>query len=469
MKTRFKEILAVLAALVVIVLGIFYFLKPPTPAEKKKADETLLHARKNIVVLGVDRRTGDTGRSDTLFVLMLDTAKNHASLLSIPRDTLVKIPGHGWDKINHAYAFGGYGLTMTTVSKLLGLSVDDYVIVDFQGFVKLVDALGGVDLDVEKRMQYRDPYDGETGLVINLQPGRQHMDGTTAIQYVRYRDEEGDIGRIRRQQKFLKAVFAKLRNMNLLTKAPEIARILFNTVETDLSIGDLGSLLMTFAKNVEGMSQLDTAMVQGTPAYLDDISYWIPNMTALRQQVARLQGVEPGSGYRAAAQSYKAEYDRLLGANSAEGTNGGHREIKATTKALKDTVARTKRMDKELTLPKQGAGASSAKTAGKSDGSRSSAPVPQPRQRTYKATVVNCSGNTNAGAQAAAQVSRAGFTVLQVSTGNPMQQTQVLINAVGSGLEERVQSLPFSYQLMRGAVSPSWGDIVVYVGKDFTE
>lgn len=468
MKRRYKEILAVLAALLMVVLGIFYFLKPPAPEEKAK-NETLLHAKKNIVVLGVDQRSGDTGRSDTLFVLMLDTSKNQASLLSIPRDTLVKIPGHGWDKINHAYAFGGYGLTMSTVSRLLGLQIDDYVIVDFQGFVKLVDAIGGVDIDVEKRMQYQDPYDGETGLVINLQPGRQHMDGMTAIQYVRYRDEEGDIGRIMRQQKFMKAVFAKLRTMNLLTTAPEIAKILFNTVETDLSIGDLGSLLLTFAKNVQGISQLETAMVQGTPAYLDDISYWIPNMTALRQQVARLQGVQPGSRYQAAARQYKEKYDQLLGTNSAEGTKDGkRREIKATTKALKDTVARTKSMDKERkhSQNEQGSAAGKPKTGNKAG---TSAPVPQPWVRSYKATIVNCSGSANAGAQAAAQVSRAGFTVVRVTTGNPMPQTRVLINAVGSSVEERIQSLPFAYQLMRGAVSPSWGDVVVYIGKDYRE
>lgn len=466
MKRRYKEILAVLATVLLLVLGVFYFLKPPAVKEKAK-DDTLLHAKKNIVVLGVDRRSGDTGRSDTLFVLMLDTSRNQASLLSIPRDTLVKIPGHGWDKINHAYAFGGYWLTMGTVQKLLGIRIDDYVIVDFQGFVKLVDAIGGVDIDVEKRMQYQDPYDGETGLVINLQPGRQHMDGLTAIQYVRYRDEEGDIGRIVRQQKFMKAVFAKLRTMNLLTKAPEIAKILFDTVETDLSVGDLGSLLMTFAKNIQGISQLETAMVQGSPAYLEDISYWIPNITALRQQVARMQGVEPGSRYQAAARQYKEKYDKLLGTNSAEGTDGKPKEIKAATKALKDTVKRTKSMDKERKLSSKEQNRISTPAA--KGEKKTASPVPQPRTHSYKATIVNCSGKVNAGAQAAAQVSRVGFTVLQVTQGNPMQQTQVLINALGGGVEERVQSLPFSYQLMKGAVSPSWGDIVVYIGKDYGE
>ena len=101
----------------------------------------------------------------------------------------------------------------------------------------------------------------------------------------------------------MKAVFARLRSASLLTRAPEIAHTLYQSIDTDLSVTDLASLLVTFAKNVSGTSQLETAMVQGSPAYIDDISYWIPNMTALRQQVARLQGEEPGEGYRLAAQA----------------------------------------------------------------------------------------------------------------------------------------------------------------------
>ena len=306
MLAKYKALIAGITALVVAVAGFFLL------GQEKKTDPgqtAQIHGKRNILVLGVDRRTGDTGRSDTLFVTMLDTSRNQAALLSIPRDTLVPIPGHGWDKVNHAYAYGGQELSRKTLENFLGIRISNYVLVDFQGFIKLVDAIGGVDIDVEKPMQYTDPYDGEKGLVISLQPGKQHMDGTTAIQYVRYRDEEGDIGRVVRQQKFMKAVFARLRSASLLTRAPEIAHTLYQSIDTDLSVTDLASLLVTFAKNVSGTSQLETAMVQGSPAYIDDLSYWIPNMTALRQQVARLQGEEPGEGYRLAAQAVKEKYD----------------------------------------------------------------------------------------------------------------------------------------------------------------
>ena len=179
MLAKYKALIAGITALVVAVAGFFLL------GQEKKTDPgqtAQLHGKRNILVLGVDRRTGDTGRSDTLFVTMLDTSRNQAALLSIPRDTLVPIPGYGWDKVNHAYAYGGQELSRKTLENFLGIRISNYVLVDFQGFIKLVDAIGGVDIDVEKPMQYTDPYDGEKGLVISLQPGKQHMDGTTAIQ-----------------------------------------------------------------------------------------------------------------------------------------------------------------------------------------------------------------------------------------------------------------------------------------------
>ena len=156
-----------------------------------------LSGKKNIVVMGCDIRKDDAGRSDTLFVVMMDKSDKKAALLSVPRDTRVKIKGHGWDKINSAFAYGGHKLTQETVQNFLGIKLHNYVVVDFQGFKGLVDAVGGVDINVEKRMYYYDPY---ANFEIDLRPGNQHMDGKTAMQYVRYRDEEGDIGRIRRQQ-----------------------------------------------------------------------------------------------------------------------------------------------------------------------------------------------------------------------------------------------------------------------------
>lgn len=458
MLAKYKVLIAGITAFLVAVAG-FFLLRPEKP--ESPAQVAQLHGKRNIMVLGVDRRSGDTGRSDTLFVTMLDTSRNQAALLSVPRDTLVSIPGHGWDKVNHAYAYGGHELSRKTLENFLGIQINNYVLVDFQGFIKLVDAIGGVDIDVEKTMQYADPYDGENGLVINLQPGRQHMDGTTAIQYVRYRDEEGDIGRVARQQKFMKAVFAKLRSTSLLTRAPEIARTLYQSIETDLSVTDLASLLMTFAKNVSGTSQLETAMVQGSPAYLDDISYWIPNMMALRQQVAQFQGVQPGESYKLAAQIAKKKYDALLGTNSVAG-NGEKRQIKVQNQELKKAVEQSRKMDRE----KGGTGNLGQNGTG-SQNPGGSKNLPAPRKKPLRASIINCSGNPQAGALAAGDARAVGFTVVNVTTGSPMERTQVLINAGSREAEERASNLPFDYLLLQGAVSPGSGDAVIYVGRDY--
>ncbi|WP_270421358.1 LCP family protein [Acidaminococcus massiliensis] len=458
MLAKYKVLIAGITAFLVAVAG-FFLLRPEKP--ESPAQVAQLHGKRNTMVLGVDRRSGDTGRSETLFVTMLDTSRNQAALLSVPRDTLVSIPGHGWDKVNHAYAYGGHDLSRKTLENFLGIQINNYVLVDFQGFIKLVDAIGGVDIDVEKPMQYADPYDGENGLVINLQPGRQHMDGTTAIQYVRYRDEEGDIGRVARQQKFMKAVFAKLRSTSLLTRAPEIARTLYQSIETDLSVTDLASLLVTFAKNVSGTSQLETAMVQGSPAYLDDISYWIPNMMALRQQVAQFQGVQPGESYKLAAQIAKKKYDALLGTNSVAG-NGEKRQIQVRSQELKKAVEQSRKMDRE----KGGPGNPGQNGMGiQSPGSSKS--LPAPRKKALRASIVNCSGNPQAGSLAAGDARAVGFTVVSVTTGSPMERTQVLINAGSREAEERAANLPFDYLLLQGAVSPGSGDAVIYVGRDY--
>lgn len=458
MVRKYKAWIAGVVALLAVVVGLAFALRPKPQTVADGSGK--LHGKRNIMIMGVDKRSGDVGRSDTLMVAMADPGKDKISLLSVPRDTLVAIPGHGWDKVNHAYAYGGHKLSQKTLENFLGLQINNYVLVDFQGFVKLVDAIGGVDIDVEKDMQYTDPYDGETGLVINLHAGRQHMDGTTAIQYVRYRDEEGDIGRVKRQQKFLKAVFQKLSSTNMLTRAPEIARTLYQSIDTDLSVTDLASLLMTFAKNVSGDARLETEMVQGSPAYLDDISYWIPDMEALRRQVARLQGVQVGSGYTLAAREAKEKYDKLLGVNSTADTSKV-KEIKIQSDQLKKSVEQSRKLDlKRKGQPPAG------QTGSSGEGASSSLP-PAPKQRPLQVSIVNCSGNPQSGAQAAADARNAGMMVLSITTGNPMDQTQVLINAGSSRAEERVESLPFNYTLLRGAVNPGSGDMVIYVGKDY--
>ena len=254
------------------------------PAKPEKTN--LMTAKDKIIVMimGVDEREGDVGRSDTLMIATLDPKKKKAALLSIPRDTRVKIRGHGFDKINAAYAYGGYALTQDTVEDLIGVHMEHHILINIKSFKKIIDAIGGVDINVEKRMYYEDVWDDDGGLLIDLQPGLQHMDGDTAITYVRYRDEEGDIGRIRRQQKFMQAVMDKITSPSIIPRIPSIIKEVVGSVQTDLSVKQL----IEFATSLKDAqkSGLQAEMLPGKPMYIDGVSYWIPDLGRLRTTVA---------------------------------------------------------------------------------------------------------------------------------------------------------------------------------------
>lgn len=264
----------------------------------------LLSGKKNIVVMGCDVRKDDVGRSDTLFVVMLDKSKKNAALLSVPRDTRVKIKGHGWDKINAAFAYGGHKLTQETVQDFLGIRLNNYVVVDFQGFEGLVDAVGGVDINVEKRMYYYDPY---ANFEIDLRPGKQHLDGKKAMQYVRYRDEEGDIGRIRRQQKFMMALYQQIASKNIIAKVPGVSKQIMSMIKTDLSLKEMVELGNVMREMVE-KDGMKMAMVPGEPKYIDGISYWIPDIPNMRQQMAEMQGVKITEKFNENTKKLEQEY-----------------------------------------------------------------------------------------------------------------------------------------------------------------
>ena len=242
-----------------------------------------LGSKRNIVVLGVDGREkdDDPGRSDTLFVVMFDPKSKNVSLLSIPRDTRVRIPGHGWDKINHAYAFGGHKLTQQTTEELLGIQVNNYVMVDFSGFESLVDAIGGIDIDVEKDMYYEDPY---ADLVIDIKHGYQHLDGKRAGEYVRFRkDELGDIGRVQRQQKFMKAAAAQIFNIDTVTKIPALFSTVDRHVETDMN-----TLTMIKAANsfkLFGDEKVKSGMLYGNFDDTEGISYWATSREEIQKSL----------------------------------------------------------------------------------------------------------------------------------------------------------------------------------------
>lgn len=284
----------------------------PTPSDE------MLTARDKatVMIMGVDSRDGDVGRSDTLMIATIDPKAKQAALFSVPRDTRVKIKGHGWDKINAAYAYGGYELTRNTVEQFLGVPINHYLIINMEGFQKIIDAIGGVDIDVEKRMVYSDPWDDNGGLNINLHPGMQHMDGKTAVTYVRYRDEEGDIGRIARQQKFMKAVMEKVLSPTIIPRIPSIITEVFGAVKTDMSIRELLAFFGSLKESHE--NGLKTSMVPGIPMYIDGISYWIPDIQKLRLAMSDTLGINMSASMRSAMERTAAEYKNSIPANAKE-------------------------------------------------------------------------------------------------------------------------------------------------------
>ncbi len=280
------------------------------PTTSYTPTETLLVAKDKttVMIMGVDERKDDIGRSDTLMIATVDPKKKNASLLSIPRDTRVEVPGYGYDKINVAYSLGGHSLTQDTVEEFLDTPIEHYVLIKVPAFKRIIDAIGGVDIDVEKRMFYEDEWDDDGGLVIDLYPGLQHMDGATAITYVRYRDEEGDIGRVHRQQKFMKAVMDQVISPSIITRLPEVIREVMTSVDTDLSFRQI--LELVGALKEAQSNGLKTKMVSGRPMYIDEISYWIPDVYDTREEMADMLGIS-------ISQSAKREMERDASAYEA--------------------------------------------------------------------------------------------------------------------------------------------------------
>lgn len=237
--------------------------------------------QKVILVMGVDAPNKSIGRknedsfegtrTDTMMLARVNADKKQVSLVSIPRDSKVYIAGsRGIDKINAAHAIGGPELAVQTVQDSFGIPIDNFIVINLRGVRDLVDALGGIDVYVEKRMHYTDR---TAGLYIDFQPGPQHMNGKQAEAFLRFRhDHLGDIGRIRRQQQFIAAVTKKLREPGVVFKIPNIVKLADQYVETDLNTNDLLTLAF-FGKDLN-MNSLRTATLPGHPGGVR-VSYWV--------------------------------------------------------------------------------------------------------------------------------------------------------------------------------------------------
>ena len=278
-------ILMLLVALAAFAVGAtyrLYSLVNATPEEFKKNikfDEQ--HRTLNVLVLGIDD-VEEIRRSDTIILARIDIDRKTASVMSIPRDTRVAIKGYKQQqKLNHAYAFGGIELLRDTVVNLTGVPVNYYLILNYASFPKIVDAIGGVDITVPKRMRYTDR---AQNLHIDFHPGKKHMNGVDGLKYVRFRmDAMGDMGRMKRQQEFAQAFLNKITTPAILPRIPEVVELTLAEIQTDMPV----KTALQLAGQLKDMkiSSVRFFTMPGSPAYIGGISYFVPDLQKASEEM----------------------------------------------------------------------------------------------------------------------------------------------------------------------------------------
>ncbi|MDO5302195.1 MAG: LCP family protein [Tissierellia bacterium] len=226
-------------------------------------------------------------RSDVVMLLTMDPRQRKAQLLSLPRDTYVRVPGYkGKTKLGHAYAYGGHELAIETIEDFMDVDIDHYAVVDYQAVEKLVNAVGGVEVDIPFDYEYLDTY-VVPNLRINFKKGPQKLNGADAVRYLRIRKqyEDQDIGRIQAQQGFLMTLFDQIKSPKLLFRFNTLLDIANNNVETDLNYGEI-AYLAKFGLSLDREDIITDTLV-GDDTYIGDIAYYIVDEDSAREQLNR--------------------------------------------------------------------------------------------------------------------------------------------------------------------------------------
>jgi LCP family protein required for cell wall assembly len=218
--------------------------------------------RQDLLVLGTDVGGGNT---DVIATLRVDGDRTH--ITQIPRDTYIEAENFGPVKINALYSLGGTEAVKREISHRLGRPIQHHLVVNLSAIREMADMIGGIEVDVPKRMVY---VDHSQALSIDLQPGVQTLRGKDLEGFLRFRhDETGDLGRMDRQQLALKALFRKLTRPEFLVRLPSMLMAARKDIKTDLGPMELGGLITAM-----GRTHLDTERLDGRPFYKDGISYW---------------------------------------------------------------------------------------------------------------------------------------------------------------------------------------------------
>jgi LCP family protein required for cell wall assembly len=205
----------------------------------------------SVLMLGVDERKGDKGRSDTIIVLTVNPTNNSVKMVSIPRDTRTEIVGHGTeDKINHAYAFGGVPMSMNTVENFLDIPIDYYMQINMEGFKDIVDAVGGVT--VQNNLDFSQDN-------VHFPIGEVHLSGEKALSFsrMRYEDPRGDFGRNTRQRQIIQAVINEGTSLSTLANFADIFSALGTNVKTNLTFDQMVDIQKNYKKAGGNIQQLE--------------------------------------------------------------------------------------------------------------------------------------------------------------------------------------------------------------------
>lgn len=243
------------------------------------------------------------GLSDTMLMMRFDPDEERIAVMSVPRDTRTNVGGEV-TKINEANRRGGPAMSAQAVSELMGgIGIDRYIRINVQGVEKLIDALGGVEVDVPKDMKYQDD---SQHLYINLKAGPQRLDGEKAMQFLRYRyDDQGDIGRVQRQQMLMSALVDQALNPTTIARLPKILSVIQSHVDTNLSVEELVALVGYGAQSNRSDVQMLT-LPGDFSSYEDyDLSYWLPNYSEIDALAEQYFGL--ANTYRVSEESNHAD------------------------------------------------------------------------------------------------------------------------------------------------------------------
>lgn len=293
---------AVAAVAVSVTAGAVLFIDDAIDATKRDTpqfrralaatDPVLPGKPTNILLIGSDARPdeGDKGRSDSLILVKMDPHRDFISMLSFARDLRVEIPGVGTDKINASF-FYGVDKTIDTVEKLTGEQVNEFVNIDFEGFVKTVDAVNGVYIDVDRRYFNDNTDGGENYEIIDLEPGYQKLNGADALDYARYRHTDSDFARIARQQQFLSELKRQTKRVGSLVKLPPFAEVLRKHVT--MSIDSRGQLIQILDTAINtDKARIGRYRIEGSGTLIDGISYNIASPTEIADAVEQWKNPE---------------------------------------------------------------------------------------------------------------------------------------------------------------------------------